>query len=75
MYLLTYLLLRMCLGQKSDMHGRERFEYIPCSYDSYDIFSLPAQTLSVNVSALLRTECRGLVYVARSDPALLSLAV
>ena len=28
-----------------------------------------------NVSALLRTECRVLVDVARSDPALLSLAV
>ena len=42
--------------------------------DSYDVCSLPAQTLSVNVSALLRTECGVLVDVARSDPALLSLA-
>ena len=37
--------------------------------------SMSAQTLSVNVSALLRTECGILVDVARSDPALLSLAV
>ena len=37
--------------------------------------SISAQTLSVNVSALLRTECRILVDVAGSDPALLSLAV
>jgi len=37
--------------------------------------SMSAQTLSVNVSALLRTECGVLVDVARDDPALLSLAV